>query len=697
MLKLDKKIKLTKEVIQSANLCDMFSDADLDRIGTYCWEGYSKDKQSRQEWEERNKRAIDMAMQIGQAKNFPWPNCSNVIFPLLEIAAIQFHSRAFPNLIQEPNLVHMRVLGSDPDNMKTARAARVSRHMSWQLTEQDERWTEQHDTAFYTVSIVGCTFIKTRYRSDIGGPCSDHVLASDLVIDYYAKSVSDAARKTQIILMDRNTIYENVMEGKYRDVLDEEWFQSVPSLNLGRAEAEMAERHGMSAAPNDDTTPRRVLEQHCRLDLDGDGYAEPYVVIFDEQARKVLRIFARFFEEDVLRNDGGRVVRIQAHEYFTKIPFIPSPDGAIYDIGYGILLGHLNEVANSAINQLFDSGTMATNGGGFLARGVRIRAGQYAMAPFQWNPVDCSGDDLRKGIFPLPVREPSGVLFQLLQFIVEYANRVSGTTELLIGENPGQNTPAETARTMVQQGQKIYNAIYKRIWKALKEEFKLIYDINARSLDIEQTYGDGEIIYREDYIGDNRSVMPFADPHIASDDSKLQQAIAVKQAAATSPGYDIDRVERMYLQALKVIEIDKIYPGPQKIAPPQNPKVVIEQIKAQTKAQTLQSRMKELLIKLSAEQKHAQAQTDLLAAQTAQILSETQVGQAAHNIEVFKTKLAAMQAHHGNMQAYMKLLQEHQRDANAQAGGTNDDGSGMESVEGAVADAGSADSMPSNG
>ncbi len=202
-------------------------------------------------------------------------------------------------------------------------------------------------------------------------------------------------------------------------------------------------RTGKNAPEGNTNTPFTCLEQHCWLDLDDDGYAEPYVVTIEENSQAVLRIVSRWDrEEDVERDSKNRIISINPMEYFTKIPFIPSPDGGIMDIGFGVLLGPLNESVNSAINQMFDSGTLSNTAGGFLGRGAKIRGGVYQFAPFSWNRVDSTGDDLRKNIFPLPVREPSAVMFQLLGMLIDYTNRISGATDMLTGVNPGQNTPA---------------------------------------------------------------------------------------------------------------------------------------------------------------------------------------------------------------------------------------------------------------
>jgi chaperonin GroES len=170
--------------------------------------------------------------------------------------------------------------------------------------------------------------------------------------------------------------------------------------------------------PNDSSTPIEMLEQHCHIDFDGDGYAEPYIVYVRRDNKKVARIVARYTQKDIEVNESGVILSIKAEQYFTKYPFIPSPDGGFYDLGFGVLLGPLNESINTIINQLVDAGTMANTAGGFLSRGIKLRGGNYTFNPMEWKHVDTTGDDLRKGIVPLPVREPSQVMFTLLNLLI---------------------------------------------------------------------------------------------------------------------------------------------------------------------------------------------------------------------------------------------------------------------------------------
>lgn len=592
MLSLDTKITLDEETIRSPNLVSLFSDDDLSRIGNFVHTGYSLDRTSREKWEKRTQAALDLALQVVKAKTFPWPNCSNVAFPLITISALQFHSRAYPTLISGPNIVKCQIYGPDPSGEKAARARRISDYMSWQYLEQDTCWESEHDRLLLVLPIVGTAFIKTYYDADKDYRVGELVLPQDLVLNYWAKSVESCPRKTHILYLSRNDIHSRIKRGVFRDISNLSWYnRPAPQPDRTLSDEKADKRIGLLEPPTtDESTPFVCLEQHVDVDLDQDGYAEPYIITIEESSKTVLRIVTGFDRpEDIDRTKDGDIICVRRMEYFTKYGFIPSPDGGIYDIGFGTLLGPLNESVNTLINQLIDSGTMAATGGGFLGRGIKVRGGNYAFMPQEWKRTEASGDELQKGIFPLPIREPSSTLYNLLVLLINYVNRIAGTTDPLVGESPGQNTTAEATRTMVEQGMKIYNAIFKRVWRCLKEEFKRGYILNGIYLPPRSSYSNSGIAMREDYLHNPDEVCPAADPNMVSDTMAFNQAQALKAAAATTPGYNIEEVERRFLRALKVDSIETVYPGIKATGTPKDSRVQIAEIKAQVEMAKMQS------------------------------------------------------------------------------------------------------------
>jgi len=442
-------------------------------------------------------------------------------------------------------------------------------------------------------------------------------------------------------------MYERCVTQTFRDVREEAWFLAAAQVPvLTASDAKQDNRQGINKpVETDETTPFTCLEQHCAMDLDGDGYLEPYIATIEYNSKCLLRVVARFEWADV-EFDGAEVLRIRSTEYFTKYGFIPSPDGGIYDIGFGVLLGPLNESVNSIINQLVDAGTMSLTAGGFLGRGAKIRGGVYQFAPFTWTRVDSTGDDLQKSMFPLPVREPSMVMFQLMSLLINYTNRVGGAGDAMVGENPGQNTPAETQRSMIEMGSKIYSAIFKRHWHCMKEEFRKLYILNAMYLPQKKSFGSKQgWIMREDYLGDPADIAPVADPHVTSDQMKLVQAQALKQAAMTSQGYDLEAVERRYLKAIKVDGIDEVYKGPGKVPPLPNPKVMVEQMKQQPKMAQLQLDKQEFLMEIMETRRLNNAKIIELEAKAALEMESAGGIKEGHRIAAFEAAIGAMRTH----------------------------------------------------
>lgn len=654
-LHLDNHLRLTAEVAQSPNLTSHFGPDDLARIGEAVWSGYDQDESSRGRWLERNRAAMELALQIQETKTYPWPNASNIAFPLLTISAVQFHSRAYPSLLGGPNIVKYRVPGIDQRGELDARASLVARYMSYQVLEQDGAFEEQHDRLLIHIPIVGCGFVKTRWNPAAGHPVSEFIPAQDLVIDYFAKSIDSALRKTQILTLYRNEVWERCVAGVFRDITDEAWYANPGLAGLPPGSESRDKVSGRQLSPETMGDALYFLEQHCWLDLDGDGYSEPYIVTMARDAKKVVRIVARWERPEDIEYVGRKILRIRPTEYYTKFDLIPSPDGGIYGIGFGSLLGPLNESVNSTVNMLIDAGHLSVAAGGFLGRGARLRSGQSSFDPFGWNQVESSGDDLRKNLVSLPVREPSNVLFQLLTLLINYTQRISGATDVMVGENPGQNTPAHNMQAMVEEGTKIYTAIFQRIWKQLKNEFGKIYVLNGRHLPEKLPFGEG-VVGREMFLDDPSRVVPAADPRMSSASARLQKALTLKQSAMSTQGYDPEKVERKFLHALDIDDIDVIYPGPGKVPPLKNPKIQIEEMKSQVRMKEMELELQRLALEMAEEKRLNNAKILELEAKAVKLMSDAGGADAAHSLKVLEAQLGMLRDHNEAVSRRLEVM-----------------------------------------
>lgn len=637
-------------ISESSNIAEKMDSEDVRNVGQMILSNYMQDKQSRAEWEDRYAEAMKLVMQLKEERTFPWQGASNAKFPLLTIAALQYHARAYPALVRGTQPVQCRVIGDDPDGKKQERAKRVSAHMSFQIMEEDEGWEEAQDKALIVQSILGCAFKKTYYDSGRHCVVSELVLPKDLVIDYYAKSIETAPRLTHVIGLYQDEIEERrrrgvfLKSGENDERMNASEYNGAASIKTqmqmppaGPIEDAENEISGKQPTPPDEDTPVILLEQQMLLDLDGDGYREPYIGTVRYDTGELLRLVARFEKDRIERDESGIVLRITPEKYYTKLPFIPSPDGSIYDMGFGMLLGATNEVINTLSNQLIDAGTMSNLGGGFLARGIRIRGGEYSFRPNEWKRTDSTAEDIHKGIYPLPVREPSNVLFQMLNLMIDWGSRIGMATDAATGQNPGQNQKAGTTEAVIQQGEKVFNGIYKRSFRALRNEFRLIYRLNylrKPKTGKFQYASDGEglggIALWTDYFETDKSVVPAADPSIASREMLLQRNMQVHTLAQSTPGFNKYEVARRILESLEIPAIDKILPPPDsKDAPPMlpPPAVQVAQIKAQTEKDKLSVNMQHKQAELLEDQRLNVAKIMQLQAQSAVLMQEAGIAE----------------------------------------------------------------------
>lgn len=566
-LELDKTLKLG-DILNAGNVAELLGDDDLDRIGTCVHEGYIVDKESRQTWEEQVDEWVRLALQVAEPKSHPWPGAANVTYPLITTASLQFSARAYPALLPGTSPVRGRVVGYDLDGEKTKQAIRVGKHMSYQILCEMEDWEEEMDRLLFSLPIVGCMFKKTYYDSIKQTNVSEVVYPKELVVNYWAKTLEDADRVTHVLRMNDNEIYERVTDEIYLDQ-DIEEGRSEEALE---AQARVSEMSTGIEKPSkiDETTPYVILEQCVLLDLDDDGYAEPYVVTIDEDSKKVLRIVPRFAPEDIVfANDNEEVLRIRATNYYTKFSFIPSPDGGFYDIGFGVILGPINRTINTVMRQLLDAGTLSNMQSGYVSKGIRIKGGNTGFSPGEWKYVNSVGDDLRKGLVPLPVREPSQVLFSLLGMMIESGEKLSSVSEVMTGQMPGQNTKATVAMAAIEQGSKVFSSIYKRIHRSLGKEYKKLAKLNATFLPPEAYFTildlgqeGAQEIKQKDYDQDTIDVLPSSDPNVATEEQRMAKMEAVGQMLQIGT-VNPQEYTRRYLEATEQPNVEALMEMPE--------------------------------------------------------------------------------------------------------------------------------------
>jgi len=505
---------IKEEPVSVPNILDTLDEDEQQTIASQCKEGFEEDLESRGEWESNIDDWIALAKQTKEDKTYPWPGASNVKYPLVATAAMQFAARSYPSLVPaNGRVVNATVIGKDQTGQKYEKAQRVSTYMSYQVMHEMYGWEEDMDKMLMMLPIIGTMFKKTWFDKVEDKVKSKLVLPKNIVVNYWTTSLDETERISEVIHMSRRVLKEKQNMGIYADI---ELSEPVAATNLMPDDA----------MQNSNSVPYTLIEQHTFLDLDNDGYAEPYIVTFEYTSGKLLRISRRYHLDDVkLKDDGKTIATIKPIQMFTKFGFIPNPDGSFYDIGFGILLGPINESVNTLINQLVDSGHLHNLQSGFIGKALRLKMGDQSLRPGEWRPVNATADDLRKQIVPLPTKEPSSVLFQLMGTLITSGKELASVAEIFTGKMPGQNTPATTTMATVEQGMKVFTAVYKRIFRALAEEFDKIFELNSLYLDPNKyiTVLDMEI-GPEDFDKGSCDVAPAADPNAASQQEKLMKA-----------------------------------------------------------------------------------------------------------------------------------------------------------------------------
>lgn len=555
---------------KSNNIAELLDDTELRKISDKAYRGYEHDEESRKEWKDKNVEAMKIAKQDNsEKKDFPWAGASDVKYPLITQATIDFASRTYPEIVQNDRIVKTVILGQDKDESKYYRACRVSSYMSYQMLKKIDHWVQGLDQMLHMLPVLGTIFKKTYYDNFGEAVCSDVCHPDRVVVNYSTVSLEEAPRITHILLMSKNDIVSSMRSGIYRE---------VELLKLfGHEDNETTEFD----------KPVEVFEQHTWLDLDEDGYSEPYVVTFHKNSREVLRIVNRF--DKVEYNDKKQIKRITARMYFTGFRFILSPDGGYYGIGLGQLLLPLNKSINSALNQLLDSGTLHNMQTGLIDSKAKPKNGNVSLKMGEFQVVQVSGQNkLEDYITFTPTKEPSQTTFNLLGLLISATKELVSNTDLLRGQGQTQNVPATTVMSMMEQGLKIYNAILKRLYASLGEEFLKIFRLNSeylRQKDYMIVLDDPLADAKKDFDLVNVDIMPIADPSMATEAQRGLKA----QALLSLPGINEYQAKRYYLASLKFdeAEISRFLPQPDPNAPPppEVQKTMAEVQKIQAEAQ----------------------------------------------------------------------------------------------------------------
>ena len=540
---------------QDANLAELLDERDLMDISSELIDYYEDDKTSRDEWEDAYRSGLDLLGVKYEDREEPFRGSSGVTHPVIAEAVTQFQAQAYKELLPASGPVRTLILGAITPEVE-AQSQRVSSFMNYQITNVMEEFDPEMDRLLFYLPLAGSAFKKTYFDDILDRAVSRFVAADDLVVPYNATDLYSASRITHVTRMSENSVRKFQAAGFYRDI----------ELQPYETEDELRskERELMGISKTSDSDDCTLLEMHIDLDLEGfehknpldgemTGIKLPYIVTLDEGSSKILSIRRNWAENDEYYK------KIQ---YFTHYKFLPGL--GFYGFGLLHMIGGLGRSATSILRQLIDAGTLANLPAGFKARGIRIRDADEPLSPGEFRDIDVPGGALRDSILPLPYKEPSATLMQLLGFVVDAGRRFAAIADLQVGDG-NQGAAVGTTVALLERGSKVMSAIHKRMHYAQKQEFKMLARIFSESLPPTYPYnvhGADASIKQADF-DDRIDVIPVSDPNIFSMSQRLALAQTQLELAQTNPQMHnmYEAYKRIY-EAIGVQNIEAVLPPP---------------------------------------------------------------------------------------------------------------------------------------
>ena len=638
------------------NLADVISDSELDRIYISLTGSIDDDKSSREDWEKTYTDGLKyLGMKFDETRSEPFEGASGVTHPLLGEAVTQFQAQAYKELLPAGGPVKTQVVGAY-DSAMEEQAQRVREFMNYEIVHVMQEYDEDLDQMLFYLPLAGSAFKKVYYEENLQRPVSKFVAPEDLIVPYYTTDLESCPRITHVIKMPENDVRKLQAIGFYKkfDMQPGEETDQYSSLDTEKEKLE-----GME--PTSDSDEVCVLyEVHCNLDLEGfedvgedgeeTGIKLPYIVTIDSNTENVLSIRRNFKKEDPMRNKT---------EYFVHFKFLPGL--GFYGFGLTHMIGGLSKASTSILRQLIDAGTLSNLPAGFKTRGIRIRNEDEPIQPGEFRDVDAPAGSLRDAIQPLPFKEPSGTLLNLLGLLVSSGQRFASIAEIAVGEGNNQ-APVGTTLALMEKSTKVLSAIHKRLHNAQKKEFGLLADIFAQSLPPVYPYqvsGGQNEIKQSDFDG-RIDIFPVSNPDIFSTSQRIVMAQEMMQLVQSNPqihgpGGVYEAYKRMYA-SLGVDNIDSLLlPPPPSQPPPIEAGMENSQLLMGQPAQAFPQQNHDA---------HIAAHVTLLSLQPVQTNAQVQANIISHIMQHLQLKadaIAQEQMPPEAMQQYQQLQQQAQQ------------------------------------
>ena len=530
----------------NANLAEDLDEGQLTELSGDLIGEYDADINSRKDWLTTYVDGLELLGLKVEDRTEPWPGACNVYHPLMTEALVKFQAETMMETFPAAGPVKTQIVGKQTKEKEEA-AQRVKDDMNYQLTQEMPEYRPEHERMLWGLGLAGNAFKKVYYDPSFERQVAMYVPAEDIVVPYGASSLETAERVTHVMRKTKNELRKLMVAGFYKDVELGE-----PFLDIDEAEKKIAEKLGFNPTEDD---RYKILEMHVNLDLENgdseDGIALPYIVTIEKGTGTILAI-RRNWNPD----DDKKLKR----NHFVHYGYIPG--FGFYCFGLIHLIGAFAKSGTMILRQLVDAGTLSNLPGGMKSRGLRIKGDDTPIAPGEWRDVDVPSGAIRDNILPLPYKEPSQVLNQLMNQIIEEGRRFASAADMKVSDMSA-NSPVGTTLAILERTLKVMSAVQARIHYAMRQEFRLLAGIIRDYTPEEYSY--------EPEIGDRRAkqsdydcceVIPVSDPNAATMSQKVVQYQAVMQMAAANPQiYDQVELNRQMLEVLGVKNIGKLIPN----------------------------------------------------------------------------------------------------------------------------------------
>ena len=550
-----------------ANLVDFINQNTLQKISNDLLDAIETDKQSRSEWEKTYTDGLKyLGMKFDEMRSQPFEGSSGVVHPILAEAVTQFQAQAYKEMLPAKGPVKTEIVGARTIETEN-QAERVQEFMNYYIMNEMDEYDPELDQMLFYLPLAGSCFKKIYFDFVLNRAVAKFIAPEDLIVPYEAADISSAERITHSISMSANEIKKQQVTGFYANVDIGSGSYTEDMDDISEA---IDEIQGISPSYKENRN-RTVYEVHTVLDIEGfedldqqgvpTGLKLPYIVTIEEDSQKVLSIRRNYRENDLLKNKIN---------YFVQYKFLPGL--GFYGLGLSHMIGGLSKASTSILRQLIDAGTLANLPAGFKARGMRIRDEDDPLQPGEFRDIDTTGGSLRENLIPLPIKEPSNVLMQLLGILVDSGKRFAAIADMNVGDM-NQAMPVGTTVALLERGTKVMSAIHKRLHYAQRIEFGLLAKVFSEYLPPVYNYqiGSGPQEVKQIDFDDRVDIIPVSDPNIFSQSQRVTLAQELLQMVQSNPEIHgpmgiYEAYKRMYA-ALGVDNVDALLQPPPDMTP----------------------------------------------------------------------------------------------------------------------------------